>query len=387
VGACLFVVDSSPAVQRLVEYALASEPYEVLGFRDGISALDAAKRFRPELIFADYHLEGLPFDAFCERLKRADLLPETLIVSLANLSDNLDEERLRASGVYAFLKKPLQADHILQAVKEASAGARRGRGTSGTLIRPPEPAPLQSEDMEAAEIDRMLGWAPAEPARASSGAAATGPDPRAGALPTDFPGGEPPSAEHLRGLIEEALQGQVSDLLPSLIAREVKTYLGDVVRAELATQISAALPREQMIQIVREAAVSACGEAVQRVLPDMVTRHIANMGSTIEENLSNSSAALVRDLTDRLVRELAGPTLRKHLPELLKEQLGPVDALVKEATEEAAARYSRQAAEAVREMGRDVVKDVIEQVVRDVVPELAKAEIRKEIERLTADDS
>ena len=81
----------------------------------------------------------------------------------------------------------------------------------------------------------------------------------------------------------------------------------------------------------------------------------------------------------------AGPTMRKQLPQLLKEQLGPIDALVKEATEVAASRYSRQAADAVKEMGRDVVKEVIEQVVRDVVPELAKYEIKKEIERLTAE--
>ncbi len=378
-GACLFVIDSSPAVQRLVEYALASEPYEVMGFRDGISALDAAKRFRPELIFADYHLEGIPFDAFCERLKRTDFLPETLIVSLANLSDNLDEERLRAAGVHAFLKKPLQADHIVQAVKDTGAGARRGRPSAGAIARPAESAELHGEDIEAAEIDRMLGWAPA-PSSRPSGAVAAEPLTRAGTQA----GGEA-SLDQLRSLVEDALQQQVSELLPTLIAQQVKNYIGDAIRTELAAQISAALPREQMIQVVREAAVSACEEAVQRALPDMVSRQLSKMEAGLRENLNASSAALVRDLTDRLVRELAGPTLRKQLPELLKEQLGPIDALVREATEEATARYSRQAAEAVKEMGREVVKDAIEQIVRDVVPELAKVEIKKEIERLTAE--
>lgn len=379
-GACLFVVDSSPAVQRLVEYAVASESYEVLGFKDGISALDAAKRLRPELIFADYHLEGIPFDAFCERLKRSDFLPETVVVSLANLSDNLDEERLRACGVHAFLKKPLQADHILQAVKDLALASRRGRLT-GSPVRPSEPASRQSaEDVDAAEIDRMLGWTTPEASRPAPGAAAAVSSSRA-----DTEDGGALSAAKLRDAIEEALQGAVSGLLPGLIAREVKTYLDDLVRTELSTQIAKALPREQVLQTVRDAAISASDEAVQRALPDIVAQQISKLGPTVQENLNTSTAGLVRDLTDRLVRELAGPTLRKHLPQLLKEQLGPVDALVKEATEEAASRYSRQAADAVKEMGREVVKEAIEQVVRDVVPELAKSEIKKEIERLTAD--
>jgi two-component system cell cycle response regulator DivK len=379
VGACLFVVDSSPAVQRLVEYALASEPYEVMGFRDGISALDAAKRFRPELVFADYHLEGISFDAFCERLKRPDFLPDARIVSLANLSDSLDEERLRASGVQAFLKKPLQADHILQAVKEA--GPRRGWAPAGTAAWPAEPVRRQ-DDIEAADIDRMLGWAPAMPAAGPGGRAEVAARPAVAS--SDFGGA--PAPDQLRTLVEETLQQQVSELLPALIAREVKNYLGETIRAELAAQLSATLPREQMIQTVQEAASSACEEAVHDALPNIVSQQLLEMKASLQENVSASSAAMIRDLTDRLVRELAGPTLRKQLPELLKEQLGPIDALVREATEEATARYSRQAAEAVRDMGREVVKEVIEQVVREVVPELAKLEIKREIDRLTAEE-
>ena len=49
----IFVVDSSPAVRRLVEQISIPEGFEVVGFQDGPAALEAARRSSPSLIIAD----------------------------------------------------------------------------------------------------------------------------------------------------------------------------------------------------------------------------------------------------------------------------------------------------------------------------------------------
>jgi len=52
----IFVIDSSPAVRRLVEQISKPEGCDVVGFQDGAAALKAAGRMSPKLIIAEYHL-------------------------------------------------------------------------------------------------------------------------------------------------------------------------------------------------------------------------------------------------------------------------------------------------------------------------------------------
>ena len=104
-GSTIFVIDSSPAVRRMVEQLSTPQGYSVLGFPDGPSALDAARKSSPALILADVHLEHMTFSGFCKEIARQDHLAETLIVSIVGDSERLDESKLRALGVCAFLKK------------------------------------------------------------------------------------------------------------------------------------------------------------------------------------------------------------------------------------------------------------------------------------------
>ena len=54
-GSTIFVIDSSPAVHRMVEQISAPEGHKVMGFSDGPSALDAARKLSPALVIADYY--------------------------------------------------------------------------------------------------------------------------------------------------------------------------------------------------------------------------------------------------------------------------------------------------------------------------------------------
>ena len=115
-GASIFVVDSSPAVRRMVEEISVREGYEVMGFQDGPKALEAARHSSPSLILADFHLENMTFSGFCKEISKLDNLAETLVISLVDPSDKLDESKLRALGVRAFLKKPFQREQLLDTI-------------------------------------------------------------------------------------------------------------------------------------------------------------------------------------------------------------------------------------------------------------------------------
>ncbi|MFA9263113.1 MAG: two-component system response regulator [Undibacterium sp.] len=113
----IFVVDSSPAVRRLVEQTSTPEGFEVVGFNDGPAALAAAKQGNPSLIIVDYYLENMTFSGFCKEINKLDNLTETYLISLVNQADHLDENLFRSLGVKAFLKKPFQPDELLTIIK------------------------------------------------------------------------------------------------------------------------------------------------------------------------------------------------------------------------------------------------------------------------------
>ena len=97
--ASIFIIDSSPAVRRMVEQISSPHGYEVIGFQDGPAALEAARRTAPALIIVDYHLAKMTFSGFCKEVAKLDSLAETVLMSLIDVSDRLDEQHLRALGV------------------------------------------------------------------------------------------------------------------------------------------------------------------------------------------------------------------------------------------------------------------------------------------------
>ena len=95
----LLVVDSNLAIQKLVEYNLSREQFEVTCLNDGLSALDLLATVDPDLILADYHLEGISFTRFCEKVKQKQTAKERPILVLVGAMDSYDPNKLVSLGV------------------------------------------------------------------------------------------------------------------------------------------------------------------------------------------------------------------------------------------------------------------------------------------------
>jgi len=363
----LFVVDASPAVHRLVEQAMG-EDHEVLAFKDGPSALEAAEERSPGMIVADYHLEGIDFTAFCEGLKNADLQAAPAIIALVNFSDRIDEDQLRQLGVRAFLKKPLQADHLVQAMKnirqgEARPGSPQGKGSGKPKTTVPPASAGASESVTAGggspfktRDKRPLG----EPHASSAGG---------GVLDDTLK----LVVAQLAQTAGERAQESVTQMIPDLVAREIKVRLKDIVTAELPVQLPAALPHDEIDRITQE--------TVEKKLPDLVTKHVSSLQPALQRNLEESIPTALAGIVGKLVAEQLGEAVRKHLPEAIKEQVGSVEPLIKDAIAEAAAQHARTTAE---ELVREAAKPAVDQAVKKIVPDLAEEAVKKEIARLTA---
>jgi CheY-like chemotaxis protein len=374
VASTIFVVDSSPAVRRLVEQISKPEGCDVVGFQDGPAALEAARRMSPNLIIADYHLENMTFSGFCREVHKLDNLAETYIVSLTSPSDRVDETHLRSLGVKAFLNKPFQSEKLIEVIKDLEAQqAARANGTNKkSRSWPPVSSATDSDDGDDF-TDESLTEEEEEQAIA--------PRPQ----PTDSPGtttaarastSEPEEA--MKGLFGQLLRSmsertekKIADLLPQMVGKELAALVAKAVETEVNTHIGVSLSEDRLTQVVEPVIMTA--------LPKVLSREMSLLEPIIRQSVFETASPLIKERIDQFVREEIN-AVRTALSDMVREELGSLEGLVKEEIHQAADKQTAGLAEAlVRVMAREQV----EQAVLRLVPDLTEKQIKAEITRLT----
>jgi CheY-like chemotaxis protein len=365
----------------MVEQISTPQGYEVVGFSDGPTALDAARRQTPNVIIVDYHLENITFSGFCKELRKHDSLADTQIVSLVNPADGPDEGRLRSLGVKACLRKPFQSEHLVDLIKDLQEEQER-HGTARTSKRrswPPTSSATDTEEDE--ELTDVSGHHDdqAEPEDVMI--------PEPAAVSCEPPVSEPVPAQ--RSQVDTATEGAVPagsrpdragpsetepqnrDARPDSIAKEVADRLPDLVAKTVRAQLSDALHSDRLkgtlCEALREAVKPFVQEQLQRIVRDA---------------LPDMLEPLVREAVDQLCREAAESGVRKHLADAVREQLGSMDLLVKEELRRLGETQLRCM---VEEATEELIPTHLQEAVQRIVPEIAESQVKEEIRKLTAE--
>lgn len=366
----IFVVDSSPAVRRLVEQISRPEGFEVVGFQDGPAALEGARHSSPLVIIADYHLANMTFSGFCKEISNLDHLAETHLISLVNPADRPDEIHLRTLGVKAFLKKPFQSEDllgVLKSVREKQRSALNGKGLK-RRVWPPTSASTDSDD--DGTIDHPTRRDDPEEVMdqpASSPIASLTPP----VVPT-----APEDA--MKGLFDQLLQSMttrsqhsLAELLPQVIDEKLGAHVGPTVQKELQAQLGNILSQEYLTTIVQP--------LVSQAMPALIRKELEASEPIIRQTLSDLVKSSIGENLDRALREHAEASVRKHLPEMIREQVGSIDQMMKD---EVRAAAMKQAPLIADDLVRRIAEQTVEQAVQRVVPDVAEQHIKAELRRL-----
>lgn len=370
----IFVVDSSPAVRRLVEQISKPEGCDVVGFQDGPAALEAARRMSPNLIIADYHLENMTFSGFCKEVHKLDNLAETYIVSLISPSDHVDETHLRSLGVKAFLKKPFQSENLIDVIKDLEA--QQASRTNGIKKKPRSWPPVSSatdSDDDASNDD-----SPTE--EEEEQAIIPHPQPKDSPVNTTTAAqastAEPEEA--MKGLFSQLLQSmsertekKIADLLPRMVGKDLSTLVAKAVETELHTHMGASLSEERLTQVLEPLLMTA--------LPKVLSGEMSLLEPIIRHSIFETATPVIKERIDQFVREEIN-AVRTALSDMVREHLGSIEGLVKEEIQQAAAK---QTSEVVEALVRAMAREQVGQTVQRLVPDLAEEQIKAEITRLT----
>ncbi len=369
----IFIVDSSPAVRRMVEQISTPEGFDVVGFQDGPAALEAARRISPALIIADYHLDNITFSGFCKEVNKLDNLSETYLISLVNPADRPDESLLKTLGVKAFLNKPFQSEDLLGVIKSLQQNAQPQQNGNRLKRRvwPPDSTSTDTDDDDAVmdqldvtdeQEDLTMDQPPESTTATKAAPAAAGPE------------------EAMKGLFGQLLESmtertekRIADLLPQAIEKELTARIHSAVKKELDGQLGEILSQEQLTTIVHP--------LLMQELPSFIKQEMAASEVLIRQAVSDIATPVIKDVLDQSVRELAEASVRKQLPEVVREHLGSIDLLVKEEIRQATLKHAPLIAD---DIVRATAEQTVEQAVQRIVPELAEQHIKAELTRLTA---
>ncbi len=378
----IFVIDSSPAVRRMVEQISTPAGYDVVGFQDGPAALEAARKLSPNLIITDYHLDNMTFSGFCKEVHKLDNLTDTYIIALTGTTDKFDESHLKSLGVKAFLKKPFQSENLLDLIKDLAAAKNTTNGSQKKKRSwPPTSSATDSDDdvlddladegqdgSEDISLTIPLSVQTQTPAKKENAMAPTSTAKQATAEPE----------ETMKGLfgqllhsMSEKTEKKIADLLPQMVGKELAGLVAKAVETEVHQQLGAGLSQERLAQAIEP--------LLSKELPKVFTSEMAVLEPIIRHSIFEIASPLIKENVEQLVREQA-ETVQTSLPEAIREHLKSIEGQVQEEIKQAAAA---QAEKLAAEVVRAAADEQIQQSVQKLVPAIFEEQIKAEIARLT----
>lgn len=134
----VLLVEDEDDLARLFDLTLAREGYRIRRVRDADAALDAFRRWSPDLILLDVVLPGMSGLDLLELLRRESRVPVILVSGRRRPADLALGESL---GADAYLVKPFALSELRSCVKGAlSRASARASGRAAPRARRSSPA-------------------------------------------------------------------------------------------------------------------------------------------------------------------------------------------------------------------------------------------------------
>ena len=113
----ILVVDDDPGLLRLLTIRLRAENYDVEPMENGVQALAAASRFRPDLVISDLRMDQLDGIGLLKELQtRWPGLKVILLTAHGTIPDAVQATQM---GAFGFLTKPVEKQELLAQVQKA----------------------------------------------------------------------------------------------------------------------------------------------------------------------------------------------------------------------------------------------------------------------------
>ena len=113
----VMIVEDNELNMKLFHDLLEAHGYRTVGTRNGIEALDLARKHRPDLILMDIQLPEVSGLEVTKWLKDDEDLRAIPVVAVTAFAMKGDEEVIRQGGCEAYISKPISVTSFLDTVR------------------------------------------------------------------------------------------------------------------------------------------------------------------------------------------------------------------------------------------------------------------------------
>jgi two-component system cell cycle response regulator DivK len=113
----VLIVEDNELNMKLFNDLLSAHGYRTIQTRNGVEALELARKHRPDLILMDIQLPEVSGLEVTRWLKDDDNLCHIPIVAVTAFAMKGDEERIRSGGCEAYISKPISVLGFLETVR------------------------------------------------------------------------------------------------------------------------------------------------------------------------------------------------------------------------------------------------------------------------------
>ena len=118
----ILIVEDNALNIKLFCDLLAAHGHEPEAVTDSRNAMDAVRRFAPDLVITDIQLPHVSGLDLIRMIREDPKLSATPIMAVTAYSAFGDEERIREAGAQAYVSKPISVVRFAQTVDELLAG-------------------------------------------------------------------------------------------------------------------------------------------------------------------------------------------------------------------------------------------------------------------------
>ena len=113
----VMIVEDNELNMKLFRDLIEASGYTTIQTRNGMEALDLARKHRPDLILMDIQLPEVSGLEVTRWIKDDAELRATPVVAVTAFAMKGDEERIREGGCEAYLSKPISVGKFIETVR------------------------------------------------------------------------------------------------------------------------------------------------------------------------------------------------------------------------------------------------------------------------------
>ncbi len=115
----ILIVDDDEDLHTLYGLFLQGESFRIARAYNGLQALEALDKERPDLIVLDMIMPVMTGEEFLVKLQTLDLKMKNTPIIIASVNEKIPHDVLRCGNIRATLKKPFTIETLISKIHEA----------------------------------------------------------------------------------------------------------------------------------------------------------------------------------------------------------------------------------------------------------------------------